>query len=57
MLLSGETVSTHSRLKAAGRLLKQPRRRLNVSTHSRLKAAGKTVLPLGGVGQFQHTAA
>ena len=34
------TVSTHSRLKAAGRFLKSLRFASMVSTHSRLKAAG-----------------
>ena len=33
-------VSTHSRLKAAGRLSMWTLRQLSVSTHSRLKAAG-----------------
>ena len=35
------TVSTHSRLKAAGQLPARYMRRLLVSTHSRLKAAGQ----------------
>ena len=50
-------VSTHSRPKAAGRLIDVHLRGLIVSTHSRPKAAGRkrrlTVQPL----QFQHTAA
>ena len=34
-------VSTHSRLKAAGKRQVRPKQPKNVSTHSRLKAAGK----------------
>ena len=34
------TVSTHSRLKAAGKYSKEATERIEVSTHSRLKAAG-----------------
>ena len=33
-------VSTHSRLKAAGKQMQETFRRFTVSTHSRLKAAG-----------------
>ena len=36
-----EAVSTHSRLKAAGRTKAKPARFSSVSTHSRLKAAGR----------------
>ena len=35
-------VSTHSRLKAAGKQLEQQKNVTNVSTHSRLKAAGRS---------------
>ena len=44
MLLSGETVSTHSRLKAAGLNPTDFIPTLAVSTHSRLKAAGKILV-------------
>ena len=51
------SVSTHSRLKAAGELFPEVGIALIVSTHSRLKAAGS----VQGVGEFifefQHTAA
>ena len=43
------TVSTHSRLKAAGRTNRRPSQSCNVSTHSRLKAAGCL---LDGGGNF-----
>ena len=43
-----DVVSTHSRLKAAGRSRKLPPRRADVSTHSRLKAAGSVTV----VGRF-----
>ena len=54
---SPNVVSTHSRLKAAGKRSRAEYDGIGVSTHSRLKAAG-----LGGgmgyrVGLFQHTAA
>ena len=51
-------VSTHSRLKAAGELLKDSGTLSHVSTHSRLKAAGEGFyfLPACHVA-FQHTAA
>ena len=40
IFFAGKNVSTHSRLKAAGSLLKDVRNLKKVSTHSRLKAAG-----------------
>ena len=51
-------VSTHSRLKAAGKNLRQLWQVLRVSTHSRLKAAGGFGDALGiALKMFQHTAA
>ena len=40
---TGIVVSTHSRLKAAGRRVTNGRIKIDVSTHSRLKAAGQEV--------------
>ena len=52
-----QSVSTHSRLKAAGRGNRPLLRWLSVSTHSRLKAAGAgAFLGLTWL-MFQHTAA
>ena len=52
-----KTVSTHSRLKAAGKFAPDVGVLMRVSTHSRLKAAGprKSIEP--SKEQFQHTAA
>ena len=51
------TVSTHSRLKAAGEQTIDLAIDDLVSTHSRLKAAGKTVYFRTIMYGFQHTAA
>ena len=50
-------VSTHSRLKAAGRLKQAIFPTQLVSTHSRLKAAGDFVHNYQIYDLFQHTAA
>ena len=50
-------VSTHSRLKAAGGITRQPAEYAGVSTHSRLKAAGGLRLGNHAEKRFQHTAA
>ena len=50
-------VSTHSRLKAAGRRDAVARADDSVSTHSRLKAAGNQVVRFPFCVLFQHTAA
>ena len=54
---AGFSVSTHSRLKAAGADLAQAAFHAQVSTHSRLKAAGKPGAPAVTIVVFQHTAA
>ena len=51
------TVSTHSRLKAAGFDVMKNWSEIAVSTHSRLKAAGATVCDFLFGLLFQHTAA
>ena len=51
------SVSTHSRLKAAGFGGALVFWQVLVSTHSRLKAAGIAMVFDVGDGQFQHTAA
>ena len=51
------TVSTHSRLKAAGRSSGEHETARIVSTHSRLKAAGKPDDGKKPDDGFQHTAA
>ena len=51
------TVSTHSRLKAAGSNAGCFIAFSNVSTHSRLKAAGSLINLLKPPIMFQHTAA
>ena len=43
MMYDGYAVSTHSRLKAAGKLPPLILPKFDVSTHSRLKAAGKII--------------
>ena len=50
-------VSTHSRLKAAGDMMRSMSRYALVSTHSRLKAAGQSTKPTSRATAFQHTAA
>ena len=50
-------VSTHSRPKAAGPLIRPLRRLRRVSTHSRPKAAGMVCVFVGAAVLFQHTAA
>ena len=50
-------VSTHSRLKAAGKFEIKVISNDEVSTHSRLKAAGAWIVPLLDDKGFQHTAA
>ena len=53
-----KAVSTHSRLKAAGRIEQLMAICVQVSTHSRLKAAGRGDEQLFWYVQlFQHTAA
>ena len=52
-----DSVSTHSRLKAAGKSVGQVKAEDAVSTHSRLKAAGLDSGRSAIVGTFQHTAA
>ena len=51
------TVSTHSRLKAAGEIWNALCHYTDVSTHSRLKAAGLIRVMLSQKILFQHTAA
>ena len=52
-----EWVSTHSRLKAAGKEAGESYTVDNVSTHSRLKAAGLPPAWAFAQSVFQHTAA
>ena len=52
-----EFVSTHSRLKAAGKKSPAFGRGVVVSTHSRLKAAGLATGTIWRAVLFQHTAA
>ena len=52
-----KSVSTHSRLKAAGVISDKPLAPIDVSTHSRLKAAGKVNVTKLACVLFQHTAA
>ena len=51
------SVSTHSRLKAAGLFLDGEPSFFTVSTHSRLKAAGSISSRVWREALFQHTAA
>ena len=51
------TVSTHSRPKAAGLPLRRRIAQIRVSTHSRPKAAGTKQTALSWAWMFQHTAA
>ena len=51
------SVSTQSRLKAAGLATAPDMKPVRVSTHSRLKAAAPVLVMGGKSQQFQHTAA
>ena len=54
-MYDGYVVSTHSRPKAAGRILLLFRLLITVSTHSRPKAAGGWHQLIGGVGLCFNT--